>query len=96
MFMHVLAVRLKPDVSDAQKDRTAEALQQLQGQIPGLLKVSVGTNQSARSQGYNFVAGMQFADHESLQAYDNHPAHQEVVPMLLPLVADIVEVDYEV
>lgn len=95
MYIHSLAARLKPGITDAQIAETGNILRGLQQEIPGLLAVYAGMNISPHAGGYGFGAGMHFADRTSLEAYYDHPAHQAVIPKLLAVVEDVVEVDYE-
>lgn len=76
-------------------ERTAREIQNLQGQIPGLLETCVGRNESPRGQGYTFGGVMKFADKASFEAYGPHPAHKKLLVWLLPLI-DPLELDFEV
>jgi hypothetical protein len=95
LVIHTFAFRWKPGVGAEQKGHAASIIRELQGQIPGLLKTWVGTNISPRSQGYELGGVMQFSDRAALDAYATHPAHQEVLAFVLPLIEPI-EVDFEV
>ncbi len=50
-------------------------LENLIGEIPGLLKLETGIDQSRRNGSYDFCLTCQFPDWESLQVYQNHPKH---------------------
>jgi hypothetical protein len=63
----------------------------LQGQIPGIVETLTGVNFSPRSQGYELGGVMKFSSRESLEAYNAHPVHQQLLPLIDPL-----EVDFEV
>jgi len=95
MFIHVFAFRWKPDVTPAQKDRVAHAIQAFQGVIPGLLETYVGTNVSPRGQGYEFGGVMKFEDQAAYDRYSPHPAHAALLEWLLPLI-DPLELDFTV
>lgn len=95
MTIHTFNFRWKPEVTDAQINSVARSIQALQGEIPGLLAVYVGTNFSPRSQGYNFGGIMHFADRTMLEAYNTHPVHRALLPSILPLVESVIEVDFE-
>lgn len=75
-------------------DRAAGEIQNLQGQIPGLLETYVGRNESPRSQGYAFGGVMKFMDKASFDAYGPHPAHQKLLVWLMPLIEPL-ELDFE-
>jgi hypothetical protein len=94
MIIHTFAFRWKPGVTEEQRQRVIAAIRSLQGKIPGLEATWVGVNFSPRSQGYELGGVMQFADRGSLEAYGEHPAHQELLSWLMPLI-EPVEVDFE-
>ena len=94
MIVHNFAFRWKPDVTEAQKTRAAETIRALHTSIPGVLATFVGTNVSPRSRGYECGGSMHFADFASLEAYNAHPVHQELLLWLGPLI-DAIEVDFE-
>lgn len=94
LVIHTFAFRWKPGVASGQKAQAVSSIRGLQGQIPGLLNTWVGTNISPRSQGYELGGVMQFSDRAALDAYAVHPAHQEVLEFLRPLIEPI-EVDFE-
>jgi hypothetical protein len=94
MFIHMFAFRWKSAVTNEQKQRVIAEIGKLQGQIPGLIETHVGTNISARGQGYELGGVMKFTDKASLDAYGPHPVHQKLVSWLMPLIEPI-EVDFE-
>ena len=77
-----------------QRQRVIAAIRNLQGRIPGLEETWVGTNFSPRSQGNELGGVMKFANRTALEAYSAHPAHQELLEWLMPLI-EPVEVDFE-
>jgi antibiotic biosynthesis monooxygenase (ABM) superfamily enzyme len=94
MYIHCFAFRWKPGVNEEQMERVAREIQNLQGQIPGLIETYVGKNISPRGQGYTFGGVMKFTDQASLDAYGPHPLHQELLEWLVPLI-DPIELDFE-
>lgn len=94
MVIHIFAFRWKPGVTEEQHQRVIEAIRELQGKIPGLEATWVGVNFSPRSHGYELGGVMHFRDRASLEAYGGHPAHQELLAWLMPLIVPI-EVDFE-
>ena len=94
MYIHCFAFRWKSGVNEEQMERVAREIQNLQGQIPGLIETYVGKNISPRGQGYTFGGVMKFTDQASLDAYGPHPLHQELLEWLVPLI-DPIELDFE-
>jgi stress responsive alpha/beta barrel protein len=93
MFIHMFAFRWKAHATEAQKDRAISQIRDFQGTIPGLIEVWVGRNVSPRGDGYEFGGAMKFVDQAALEAYNDHPAHQELLGWLMPLINPI-EVDF--
>jgi hypothetical protein len=94
MVIHTFAFRWKPGVTEEQRQRVIDSIRALQGRIPGLEETWVGVNFSPRSHGYELGGVMKFADRAALGAYGDHPAHQELLAWLMPLIVPI-EVDFE-
>jgi len=93
MVIHMFAFRLKPGVTEGQRQRMLREIGALKSQIPLVLQSHVGENVSPRGQGFVIGGVMQFADHASLEAYNAHPVHQALLKWLLPLI-DAIEVDF--
>ena len=94
MVIHTFAFRWKPGAGEEERQRAIAAIRGLQGKIPGLEETWVGVNFSPRSQGYELGGVMKFGSRGALEAYGSHPAHQELLAWLMPLI-DPVEVDFE-
>src|SRR5260370_39767127 len=95
VFIHMFAFGLKPGVTEAQQDRMIREIADLKNHIPLVLESHVGKNVSPRGQGFVIGGVMKFADQSSLDAYNAHPVHQELLKWLLPLI-DAIEVDFPV
>jgi hypothetical protein len=94
MVIHTFSFRWKPGVTEEQRHRVVAAIRDLQGRIPGLEETWVGTNFSPRSQGYELGGVMKFATRAALEAYNQHPVHQDLLSWLMPLIEPL-EVDFE-
>jgi hypothetical protein len=95
MYIHTFLFQWQLNVTAEMKERAAREIRALQGQIPGLLETSYGTNVSPRSQGFTHGGVMKFRDKAALDAYTPHPVHQKLVDWLLPLLKLAAELDYE-
>ena len=96
MYIHTFLFQWHPGVTPEMQDRAAREIRGLQGQIPGLLETSYGSNVSPRSQGFTHGGVMKFRDKGALDAYPPHPVHQKLVDWLMPLLKMAAELDYEV
>jgi len=94
MYIHMFAFRFKAGVTEEQKVHVVTEIGKLQSQIPQVLEAWVGRNDSPRGQGYELGGVMKFADRAHLEAYSGHPAHQELLAWLMPLIEPM-EVDFE-
>lgn len=96
MVEHLVLFKLKPDVTEDQKEQMIEGLRSLQEKIPGILHLSAGGNFSDRSQGYEIGLSVRFVDRQALDVYIPHPAHRECVDRFItPIKTDVIVVDYE-
>jgi hypothetical protein len=95
MYIHMFAFRFKPGVTDTQKEKVVAEIRKLQEQIPEVLETWVGRNDSPRGQGYELGGVMKFTNKASMETYNAHAVHQELLKWLLPLIEPI-EVDFAV
>jgi hypothetical protein len=95
MYIHTFLFQWHPGVTEDMKEKVAREIRALQGQIPGLLEISYGTNTSPRSQGFTHGGVMKFRDKAALDAYSPHPVHQKLLAWLMPLLKVAAELDYE-
>jgi Stress responsive A/B Barrel Domain len=93
MYIHMFAFRFKPNVNEERKNHCVDEIRKLQDQIPAVLESWVGRNISPRGQGYELGGVMKFADKTAFDGYVAHPAHQQLLTWLVPLIEPI-EVDF--
>ena len=67
----------------------------LVGVVPGLLKCSVGIDFAHTSDSSDVALYSEFASRDALDAYQPHPAHQEIVVFLKDVRTERRVVDYE-
>jgi hypothetical protein len=97
MVEHIVLFQWKDTATPKQIEAVLEGLKGLQDKIPDILALSCGENFSDRAQGFQHGLVVRFRDRESLEAYQPHPAHQEVVQNLIqPILAGILAMDYEI
>lgn len=93
MYIHMFAFRMKPGITAEQKDRMVAEIRALRSKIPAILESWIGLNESPRAGGYELGGAMRFANKAAFDTYGPHPAHQELVTWLLPLI-EPVEIDF--
>lgn len=99
MIRHVVLCRFRPDVN---VEAIFAALKALQDNIPGILSITAGADNSPEGLQNGFTHGftVDFVDRAARDAYLPHPAHQIVGGMVVAGldggVAGLAVVDWEV
>ncbi len=99
MVEHIVLLKLKPDVTEAQVAALPDALLEMVDEIPGIESITAGTNNSpeGKSHGYTYGFIVRFTDEAARDAYLPHPFHQKVAgEQIRPLVEDVLVFDYSV
>ncbi len=94
MIKHIVMWRINEPFQENAL-RIKEALEGLNGQIPGLLRLEVGIDVSRESESADVVLYSEFETRQALEAYQNHPAHALVVPVVKAVRTERRVVDYE-
>jgi len=92
MIKHIVMWKLR-DKKDAAEIKTK--LEALKGKIPGLLDIEVGIDFLASEQSADLVLYTELESREALNAYQVHPEHQAVVPIVKAAAIARTVVDYE-
>ncbi|MCI1859344.1 MAG: Dabb family protein [Sporolactobacillus sp.] len=96
MIEHIVLFKFDPQTTDEQKQEGARRLRHLIHELPGIIDIQSGLNDSSRSKGYSLGLTVRFqskADHEH---YTPSPEHQAVVSYLKKIgLADSLAVDFE-
>jgi len=93
MVRHIVMWKLR-DKADA--GSLKKRLEALNGKIPGLLALQVGIDFLASEQSADLVLLADLQDRAALQAYQSHPEHQAVVPLIKAAAISRTVADYEV
>ena len=78
MIRHIVLLRLRPEVSDAEIGAVFAEVQALQGSLPGLRHVASGRSASPEQIERGYMHGMvvEFDDWAALARYQTDPRHQ--------------------
>ncbi len=98
MIEHIVLLKLKDGVTEAQVKALIDGLNELKKHIPGMMEVSGGYNNSpeGKNAGFNFGFIVRFKDTTARDSYIPHPNHQELARNLVrPIVEDVLVLDYE-
>ena len=99
MVKHIVFWKMKemaaPQREQALRDIKA-GFEALRGVIPGLLSIEVGVDFLKSAESADFALFCEFESRAALDAYQAHPAHQAMVPMVRDVKLERRVVDYEV
>lgn len=95
---HVVAWRLAATdaaVKHEQAQAIVDALRALDGVVPEIESISVGVNAVHGGANWDVALVVDVADEAALDAYQTHPAHEELVGFVRSVVSERVAVDFE-
>jgi hypothetical protein len=82
--LHVVTIRFKPDVTDAQKASVIEGVEKMAAEIPGVKSVWT-RGLKVQGEGYTHAFAMEFENAKAFAAYADHAAHKQFEELYLPL-----------
>jgi hypothetical protein len=96
VLRHVVLFKFKADAPKEKVQEMVDAFAKLPKQIDTIKGYEAGINNSPemRSKGFTHCFMVTFADEAGRDAYLPHAAHQAFVKVLLPLLDDVLVVDY--
>lgn len=97
MIKHIVMWRLDETAGDKTGNalKVKQLLEGLNGRIPGLLKLEIGIDFSQEGESADVVLYSEFESRQALDAYQVHPAHNEVISFVKSVRAERRVVDYE-
>jgi hypothetical protein len=96
LLRHVVLFKFKKDADEGKVQEVVKAFGKLPDQIDQIHQYEWGKNNSPeqRSKGFTHCFLVTFKSQEDLDAYLPHPAHQEFVKLIGPVIEDVLVVDY--
>lgn len=94
MITHVVLFKLK-DRTPQSIEKARAVLAGLIGKVPSLMDLEVGCDVIRSERSHDIALVARFKDLAGLDAYQNHPAHLEVVKYMTEAREAAVAVDYE-
>ena len=95
MLCHVVLYRLKPGISEEDKNRLIDEARTKLALLPGVSNLKVGRGIAGQKTDYSVGLVMDFQDEAVLEAYRVNPDHQRFVrEVVQPLVAEIWRFDF--
>ena len=94
MLKHVVMMKFKPEIREAEIEEVERGLGVLPSVIPEILSYEFGRDLVRSERSYDFALVSEFIDLDSLQRYQKHPDHRVVVDKLKQICASILAVDF--
>jgi hypothetical protein len=90
---HVLLFKLRDPAGDA--DRLARKLESLPPKIPEIRRFEVGRDIVRSARSYDLALVSEFDSLDALEAYRQHPEHQDVAAFIAEVSEHVAVVDFE-
>ena len=96
VLRHVVLFKFKSDATKEQVQKIVDDLAALPKKIDTIIGYEHGLNNSkeGRSKGFTHCFTITFKDEAGRDKYLPHPAHADFVKIALPLIEDVLVVDY--
>jgi hypothetical protein len=89
MICHVVLIRLKNGLGEAEGGELLEKARKLLERIPGVHNLRLGRGLGKKAEvAYPYALVMEFEDEEALQGYQVHPDHQRFVREVVDPIQD--------
>jgi quinol monooxygenase YgiN len=97
MIKHIVMWKLKGEDAEKQDNikKVRAALESCRGIVPGMLKYEIGIDAGIDQAPWDLSVYSEFTNREALEAYQQHPAHLAIKPVIGPLRESRGAVDYE-
>ena len=94
MLNHVVLMKFKPDVTDAQIEALQAMLDDLPNKITEIQTYEFGKDVVQGERSYDFGLVSLFANTDTLRRYQTHPEHLEVLKTLKAMCESVITVDF--
>jgi hypothetical protein len=93
---HVVLVKFKPEIRQAEINKLTDAFNDLKNQIDTIVKLESGTDVSPEglNQGHTHAFVLTYASAADRDAYLIHPAHKTFVELIKPMVDGVTVIDF--
>ncbi|CAN5214189.1 hypothetical protein BH18ACI2_BH18ACI2_18650 [soil metagenome] len=95
MLTHIVIWKYRSEVSQAEREAHAARLRALPGVIPEIVSFVVGFDVLRLPRSYDLGLVAVFRERAGLDAYTDHPQHQEVAALGRELAEHVASVDFE-
>jgi hypothetical protein len=95
MLNHVVVMKFKPDVADADVADLERMLDALPNRIMEIKMFEFGRDRLGSDRSHDFALVALFTNLAALERYRNHPEHRPVAEKIAAMCASVVTVDFE-
>ncbi len=81
-YIHIALFKWKAEASSVELQSALLAIERLSEKVPGILEISVGENSSRFAEGYSHVVMVRGESQEAIDAYRQHPEHQQAAGVI--------------
>ncbi|WP_191601490.1 Dabb family protein [Marinomonas algicola] len=98
MIRHILFIQFTEDVREKDVASIFMMFREIKSKISGILSVECSKNNSPEglNKGFSHCVVMDFVDEHARDAYLPHPEHETLKQQFVPMIKDIIVLDYEV
>lgn len=94
MIRHAVLFKFKPDFPETDKAAWMAGLDRLEGNIPGLARLTHGADIFGHDRSFDYAIVADFAAVEDIGVYDTHPLHEPLKKFSYPNSEQIIAVDF--
>ena len=95
MLKHFVFPKYSSSVSQDHVDEFCVRMRAIASQIPEVVSLEIGRDILRESRSWDLMLAMEFHDVASLRAYQQHPAHLDVMNFNQPQVVEVGSIDFE-
>lgn len=99
MVKHIVFWKMKEELSASDREEALRTIKRgfeaMQGVIPGLLRIEVGIDFLRSPESADFSLYCEFESRAALDAYQAHPAHQAMLPLVRDVRSERRVIDYD-
>jgi stress responsive alpha/beta barrel protein len=94
MIRHAVLFRFKPDFPPADRQAWIDGLNRMDGNIPGLLRLTHGPDVMGSERSFDYAIVADFAAVDDVAVYNTHPLHEPLKKYSFPNSEQILSVDF--
>jgi hypothetical protein len=94
MYVHIALFKWKPGYLSNEVEEALHEIEALVSEIPGIVEIAVGTNDSRHNSGYTHTLLVRAKSPRALGAYRQHPTHARAAGIIQTAGDHVIGVDF--